>query len=75
MQTAGNQFELANSFMHTLVHIQEEKEAGDARFTKLKLQAKAKMAALNKQISELKGQEGLNVSQVSETKALTVVCH
>ncbi|XP_012693692.2 golgin subfamily B member 1 [Clupea harengus] len=44
----------------------EEREAGDARFTKLKLQAKAKMAALNKQISELKGKEGLNVSQSSE---------
>ena len=48
----------------TLLHFQEEREAGDARFTKLKLQAKAKMAALNKQISELKGKEGLNVSQV-----------
>ncbi|GAA6110909.1 golgin subfamily B member 1, partial [Tachysurus ichikawai] len=42
----------------------EEKEQGDAKFTKLKLQAKAKMAALNKQMAELKGQEQLNTSQV-----------
>ncbi|XP_060759789.1 golgin subfamily B member 1 isoform X2 [Neoarius graeffei] len=45
----------------------EEKEQGEAKFTKLKLQAKAKMAALNKQIAELKGQEGLNTSQSSES--------
>ncbi|XP_028811431.1 golgin subfamily B member 1 [Denticeps clupeoides] len=38
--------------------LKEERESGEARFTKLKLQAKAKMAALNKQISDLKGQEG-----------------
>lgn len=36
-------------------HQQTEKEEADARFTKLKLQAKAKMASLNKQIAELKG--------------------
>lgn len=47
--------------------LKEEKEQGDAKFTKLKLQAKAKMAALNKQIAELKGQEGLNTSQSSES--------
>ncbi|XP_066525017.1 golgin subfamily B member 1 [Hoplias malabaricus] len=47
--------------------LKDEKEQGEARFTKLKLQAKAKMAALNKQISELKGQEGLNTSQSSES--------
>ncbi|XP_076578683.1 uncharacterized protein golgb1 isoform X2 [Chaetodon auriga] len=35
-----------------------EKEEAEARFTKLKLQAKAKMASLNKQISDLKGQGG-----------------
>lgn len=34
---------------------QHEKEEFEARFTKLKLQAKAKMASLNKQISDLKG--------------------
>ncbi|XP_027016601.2 golgin subfamily B member 1 [Tachysurus fulvidraco] len=45
----------------------EEKEQGDAKFTKLKLQAKAKMAALNKQIAELRGQEQLNTSQSSES--------
>ncbi|KAM7367305.1 hypothetical protein PAMP_015218 [Pampus punctatissimus] len=38
--------------------LKNEKEAAEARFTKLKLQAKAKMASLNKQITELKGQEG-----------------
>ncbi|XP_026183186.1 golgin subfamily B member 1 [Mastacembelus armatus] len=36
--------------------LKNEKEEAEARFTKLKLQAKAKMAALNKQITELKGQ-------------------
>lgn len=44
------------------VCLQSEKEELDARFTKLKLQAKAKMASLNKQISELKGQGGATVS-------------
>ncbi|XP_053200137.1 golgin subfamily B member 1 isoform X2 [Scomber japonicus] len=38
--------------------LKNEKDAAEARFTKLKLQAKAKMASLSKQISELKGQEG-----------------
>ncbi|XP_030632821.1 golgin subfamily B member 1 [Chanos chanos] len=47
--------------------LKEEKESGEAKFTKLKLQAKAKMAALNKQITELKGQEGANVSQSSDS--------
>ncbi|XP_053365113.1 golgin subfamily B member 1 [Clarias gariepinus] len=47
--------------------LKEEKEQGEAKFTKLKMQAKAKMAALNKQITELKGQEALNSSQSSET--------
>ncbi|XP_076152832.1 uncharacterized protein golgb1 [Alosa pseudoharengus] len=55
-----------NQLASTERRLKEEKEAGDARFTKLKLQAKAKMAALNKQIGELKGQERLNVSQSSE---------
>ncbi|XP_061920748.1 golgin subfamily B member 1 [Entelurus aequoreus] len=40
------------------VLLKNEREAGDARFSKLKLQAKAKMVALNKQIADLKGQEG-----------------
>lgn len=34
---------------------QHDKEEFEARFTKLKLQAKAKMASLNKQITDLKG--------------------
>ncbi|KAL4659430.1 golgin subfamily B member 1 [Arapaima gigas] len=38
--------------------LKEERDASEVRFTKLKLQAKAKMTALSKQISELKGQEG-----------------
>lgn len=38
--------------------LKSESEAAEARFTKLKLQAKAKMASLNKQINELKGHEG-----------------
>uniref|UniRef100_A0A3B3TA70 Golgin B1 n=1 Tax=Paramormyrops kingsleyae TaxID=1676925 RepID=A0A3B3TA70_9TELE len=37
--------------------LKEEKEAGEMRLTKLKLQAKAKVAALTKQVLELKGQE------------------
>lgn len=42
--------------------LQNEREEAEARFTKLKLQAKAKMASLTKQITELKGQEGTTVS-------------
>nr|XP_057933047.1 golgin subfamily B member 1 isoform X2 [Doryrhamphus excisus] len=38
--------------------LKNEREAGEARFNKLKLQAKAKMVALNKQIADLKGPEG-----------------
>ncbi|XP_055793478.1 golgin subfamily B member 1-like [Salvelinus fontinalis] len=38
--------------------LKSERETAEARFTKLKLQAKAKMATLNKQIADLKGQEG-----------------
>ncbi|XP_064864405.1 golgin subfamily B member 1-like isoform X2 [Oncorhynchus nerka] len=38
--------------------LKSERETAEARFTKLKLQAKTKMAALNKQITDLKGQEG-----------------
>lgn len=41
---------------------QNEKDEAEARFTKLKLQAKAKMASLNKQITDLKGQGGATVS-------------
>ncbi|CAL8242095.1 unnamed protein product [Merluccius merluccius] len=37
--------------------LQNEKDTAEARFTKLKLQAKAKMASLNTQIHEMKGQE------------------
>ncbi|KAI4888823.1 hypothetical protein NFI96_023933, partial [Prochilodus magdalenae] len=47
--------------------LKDEKEQGEAKFTKLKLQAKAKMAVLNKQISELKAQEGQNTSQTSDS--------
>lgn len=52
------------AFVTVFVLIQEEKEQAEVKFTKLKLQAKAKMAALNKQLNELKGQEALNSSQV-----------
>lgn len=41
---------------------QNEKEDAEARFTKLKLQAKARMASLNKQIAELKGSGGETVT-------------
>lgn len=51
---------------------QNEKEEADARFTKLKLQAKAKMASLNKQITELKGHGGAPVS-LNEAE-LSVLC-
>ncbi|XP_056132274.1 golgin subfamily B member 1 [Lampris incognitus] len=37
--------------------LKNERETAEARFTKLKLQAKAKMTSLSKQITELKGQE------------------
>ncbi|MED6260176.1 hypothetical protein ATANTOWER_006394 [Ataeniobius toweri] len=46
-----------------------EREEAEARFTKLKLQAKAKMASLNKQITELKGQAG----SVSPDSSFTAV--
>ncbi|XP_070784761.1 golgin subfamily B member 1 [Enoplosus armatus] len=42
--------------------LKNEKEEAEARFTKLKLQAKAKMASLNKQITDLKGQGGATQS-------------
>ncbi|XP_026086957.1 golgin subfamily B member 1-like isoform X3 [Carassius auratus] len=47
--------------------LKEEKEQAEVKFTKLKLQAKAKTAALNKQLNELKGKEALNSSQNSES--------
>lgn len=55
------------------VLIQEEKEQAEVKFTKLKLQAKAKMAALNKQLNELKGQEALNSSQVTRQADIFVL--
>ncbi|XP_008281134.1 golgin subfamily B member 1 [Stegastes partitus] len=42
--------------------LKNEKDEAEARFTKLKLQAKAKMASLNKQITDLKGQGGATQS-------------
>ncbi|XP_068442074.1 golgin subfamily B member 1 isoform X2 [Clinocottus analis] len=36
--------------------LKSEKDEADARFTKLKMQAKAKMVTLNKQITDLRGQ-------------------
>lgn len=42
--------------------LQNERDEAEARFTKLKLQAKAKMASLTKQITELKGQGAAMVS-------------
>ncbi|XP_061125228.1 golgin subfamily B member 1 isoform X2 [Syngnathus typhle] len=38
--------------------LKNERETSEARFSKLKLQAKAKIASLSKQIDALKGQEG-----------------
>ncbi|XP_061617829.1 golgin subfamily B member 1 [Phyllopteryx taeniolatus] len=38
--------------------LKNERETSEARFTKLKLQAKAKITSLSKQIDDLKGQEG-----------------
>ncbi|XP_072311260.1 golgin subfamily B member 1 [Eucyclogobius newberryi] len=49
--------------------IKSENEAAEARFTKLKLQAKAKMASLTKQINELKGQGGVATPDSSFTGA------
>ncbi|KAI3366692.1 hypothetical protein L3Q82_009365, partial [Scortum barcoo] len=42
--------------------LKDEKDEAEARFTKLKLQAKAKMASLTKQINDLKGQGGATQS-------------
>lgn len=52
--------------------MQSEKEELDARFTKLKLQAKAKMASLTKQIADLKGQGGAIVS-LNEAETLQMI--
>ncbi|XP_055009901.1 golgin subfamily B member 1 isoform X2 [Boleophthalmus pectinirostris] len=49
--------------------IKSESEAAEARFTKLKLQAKVKMASLTKQINELKGHEGAATPDSSFTGA------
>ncbi|KAF3705212.1 Golgin subfamily B member 1 372 kDa Golgi complex-associated protein [Channa argus] len=49
--------------------LKNEKEEAEARFTKLKLQAKAKMAALNKQITDLKGQGAIQSPDSSFTGA------
>lgn len=51
--------------MCSLAFPQSEREAAEARFTKLKLQAKAKMATLNKQIADLKGQDESTVSLIT----------
>uniref|UniRef100_A0AAY5KLG2 Golgin B1 n=1 Tax=Esox lucius TaxID=8010 RepID=A0AAY5KLG2_ESOLU len=54
--------------------LKSEKETAEARFTKLKLQAKAKMASLTKQIADLKGQEGAASSPDSSfTSSVSVV--
>lgn len=60
-------------FMTVFVLVQEEKEQAEVKFTKLKLQAKAKMTALNKQLNELKGQEALNSSQVKRQADILVL--
>ncbi|XP_077356026.1 uncharacterized protein golgb1 [Festucalex cinctus] len=39
--------------------LKNERETSEARFSKLKLQAKAKITSLSKQIDDLKGQEGV----------------
>ncbi|XP_078798032.1 uncharacterized protein golgb1 isoform X4 [Oryzias latipes] len=49
--------------------LKNEKEEAEARFTKLKLQAKAKMASLTKQITELKGQAASPDSSFTEAGA------
>ncbi|XP_028306983.1 golgin subfamily B member 1 isoform X2 [Gouania willdenowi] len=49
--------------------LKNEKEEADARFNKLKLQAKAKMVSLNKQISDLKGQGGASSPESSFTSS------
>ncbi|KAM8907780.1 uncharacterized protein golgb1 isoform 2-T2 [Spinachia spinachia] len=49
--------------------LKNEKEEAEARFTKLKLQAKAKMVTLNKQITDLRGQAGAPSPDVSFTGA------
>ncbi|KPP62418.1 golgin subfamily B member 1-like, partial [Scleropages formosus] len=72
-----------NQLTVTERQLKEEREASEVRFTKLKLQAKAKVTALSKQISELKGHEGSSSVQccpsdgccVSQLRVLqAVVC-
>lgn len=45
--------------------LQSEREKSEARFSKLKLQAKAKITSLSKQIDDFKGQGGATVSPES----------
>ncbi|XP_068573423.1 golgin subfamily B member 1 isoform X2 [Cebidichthys violaceus] len=49
--------------------LKNEKEEAEARFTKLKMQAKAKMVVLNKQITDLRGQGGATSPDSSFTGA------
>ncbi|KAM6984757.1 uncharacterized protein golgb1 [Aplochiton taeniatus] len=57
---------------NTETQLKNERGAADIRFTKLKLQAKAKMTSLTKQIADLKGQENTNSPDSSFTSASVV---
>lgn len=61
--------QVPGKFSYSAYCQQHEKEEFEARFTKLKLQAKAKMASLNKQITELKG-SGPTVSATSRVPGI-----
>lgn len=63
----------STAFFLLYFYLQNEKEEFEARFTKLKLQAKAKMASLNKQIADLKGQEERTVSLTGVTTQLKLL--
>ncbi|XP_007493829.2 golgin subfamily B member 1 isoform X2 [Monodelphis domestica] len=50
------------------VTLEEERKAADMKMTKLKLQAKARLASLNKRMEEMKAQGGMVSSQESQSE-------
>ncbi|XP_036600808.1 golgin subfamily B member 1 isoform X2 [Trichosurus vulpecula] len=52
------------------VILEEERKAADMKMTKLKLQAKARLASLNKRMEEMKAQGGMGLSQEPQSEKL-----
>ncbi|XP_074070731.1 golgin subfamily B member 1 isoform X2 [Macrotis lagotis] len=65
-----------NQLQQKDVVLEEERKAADMKMTKLKLQAKARLASLNKRMEEMKAQVGMESSQEpkSEKRQLPNKC-